>query len=151
MEEVMTPRTCQPSPLSTSIVMHKQSHAVSKLKRNIRIVHLIAPEVIKTDVENFRELVQRLTGKPASARKCIDKNKKKKVEGCSIHVMDSNVSESSNRCEERVKEEEMRGKKNSGFFGGFGDLGGFTQGMTEFPLSMTSSHVDAFRGEDFLC
>ena len=33
----------------------------------IRIIHIIAPEIIKTDVANFRDLVQRLTGKPACA------------------------------------------------------------------------------------
>ncbi|CAL1372390.1 unnamed protein product [Linum trigynum] len=30
----------------------------------IRIIHIFAPEIIKTDVANFRELVHRLTGKP---------------------------------------------------------------------------------------
>ncbi|KAJ1259932.1 hypothetical protein BS78_10G193700 [Paspalum vaginatum] len=34
----------------------------------IKIIHIIAPEIIKTDVANFRDLVQRLTGKPACAR-----------------------------------------------------------------------------------
>ncbi|KAE8788443.1 VQ motif-containing protein 17 [Hordeum vulgare] len=29
----------------------------------IRIIHIIAPEIIKTDVDNFRDLVQRLTGR----------------------------------------------------------------------------------------
>lgn len=33
----------------------------------IKIIHIIAPEIIKTDVANFRDLVQRLTGKPAPA------------------------------------------------------------------------------------
>ncbi|CAL5053793.1 unnamed protein product [Urochloa decumbens] len=32
----------------------------------IKIIHIIAPEIIKTDVANFRDLVQRLTGKPAA-------------------------------------------------------------------------------------
>nr|ACG27674.1 VQ motif family protein [Zea mays] len=32
----------------------------------IKIIHIIAPEIIKTDVAHFRDLVQRLTGKPAS-------------------------------------------------------------------------------------
>jgi VQ motif len=30
----------------------------------VRIIHIIAPDIIKTDVSNFRELVQRHTGKP---------------------------------------------------------------------------------------
>ncbi|KAF8659030.1 hypothetical protein HU200_058875 [Digitaria exilis] len=33
----------------------------------IKIIHIIAPEIIKTDVANFRSLVQRLTGKPTAA------------------------------------------------------------------------------------
>ncbi|XP_051147429.1 VQ motif-containing protein 25-like [Andrographis paniculata] len=45
------------------LVNHK-SHRISKLKPKIRIIHLIEPEIITTDVQNFRELVQRLTGKP---------------------------------------------------------------------------------------
>ncbi|KAF7824471.1 VQ motif-containing protein 25-like [Senna tora] len=36
----------------------------NSFKPKIRIIHLYAPEIIKTDVANFRELVQRLTGKP---------------------------------------------------------------------------------------
>ncbi|XP_078176420.1 VQ motif-containing protein 25-like [Carex rostrata] len=31
----------------------------------VRIIHIVAPDIIKTDVSNFRDLVQRLTGKPA--------------------------------------------------------------------------------------
>ncbi|AQK81971.1 VQ motif family protein [Zea mays] len=31
----------------------------------IKIIHIIAPEIIKTDVAHFRDLVQRLTGKAA--------------------------------------------------------------------------------------
>ncbi|URE19698.1 VQ motif [Musa troglodytarum] len=49
-----------------SLASSKDSHAISKLKPKIRIVHIVTPEIIKTDVGNFRELVQRLTGKPAT-------------------------------------------------------------------------------------
>ncbi|KAL6575534.1 hypothetical protein OROHE_000911 [Orobanche hederae] len=41
------------------------SRTISKLKPKIRIIHITAPEIIKTDVESFRALVQKLTGKPA--------------------------------------------------------------------------------------
>ncbi|KAG8043843.1 hypothetical protein GUJ93_ZPchr0458g22777 [Zizania palustris] len=45
----------------------KLSHAIAKAPaRKIRIVHVLAPEVIKTEARHFRELVQRLTGKPAA-------------------------------------------------------------------------------------
>ncbi|GMN55364.1 hypothetical protein TIFTF001_024487 [Ficus carica] len=35
------------------------------MKPKIRIIHVFAPEIIKTDVANFRQLVQSLTGKGA--------------------------------------------------------------------------------------
>lgn len=51
-----------PSPLS----IHRDSRPIAKVKPKIRIIHIFAPEIIKTDAANFRELVQRLTGKPVS-------------------------------------------------------------------------------------
>ncbi|KAJ8756359.1 hypothetical protein K2173_025171 [Erythroxylum novogranatense] len=56
----------------SSLAMHKDSKIISKVKPKVRIIHIFAPEIIKTDVANFRELVQRLTGKPT------DNNCKKK-------------------------------------------------------------------------
>ncbi|KAL2326918.1 hypothetical protein Fmac_020345 [Flemingia macrophylla] len=58
--------------------MHKDSHMVAKAKPKIRIIHIFAPEIIKTDVENFRELVQKLTGKPGG-EKCCNIKKKARV------------------------------------------------------------------------
>jgi hypothetical protein len=44
--------------------MSVQQHRVSHTTRpKIKIIHITAPEIIKTDVANFRDLVQRLTGK----------------------------------------------------------------------------------------
>uniref|UniRef100_A0A0D9ZS32 VQ domain-containing protein n=1 Tax=Oryza glumipatula TaxID=40148 RepID=A0A0D9ZS32_9ORYZ len=52
---------------SSSSATHKLSHAIAKAPpRKIKIVHVLAPEVIKTDARHFRDLVQRLTGKPAA-------------------------------------------------------------------------------------
>ncbi|KAJ3679022.1 hypothetical protein LUZ60_017033 [Juncus effusus] len=51
-----------------SIPLNHNSRNISKLKPNIRIVHLIAPEIIQTDITNFRNLVQELTGKPTNNR-----------------------------------------------------------------------------------
>ncbi|KAL8495887.1 hypothetical protein ACS0TY_019854 [Phlomoides rotata] len=45
------------------------SRTIFKKKPNIRIIHIVEPEIIKTNVENFQELVQRLTGKAAVERK----------------------------------------------------------------------------------
>ncbi|RLM73809.1 VQ motif-containing protein 25-like [Panicum miliaceum] len=45
---------------------HRLSHSIAKEPpRKIRIIHVLAPEVIKTEARHFRELVQRLTGKPS--------------------------------------------------------------------------------------
>ena len=63
MEAITKKQTCNStSPPSLSI--HNDSHTISKAKAKIRIIHIFAPKIIKTDVANFRELVQRLTGKP---------------------------------------------------------------------------------------
>ncbi|KAI4371264.1 hypothetical protein MLD38_019525 [Melastoma candidum] len=50
------------------LAVHQGSRAISKPRPKIRIIHVFAPEIIKTDVENFRELVQRLTGKPPAEK-----------------------------------------------------------------------------------
>ncbi|CAL5039410.1 unnamed protein product [Urochloa decumbens] len=42
------------------------SRSAMPTRPKIKIIHIIAPEIIKTDVANFRDLVQRLTGKPAA-------------------------------------------------------------------------------------
>ena len=65
---------------SSSLAMHKDSHMISKTKPKIRIIHIFAPEIIKTDVENFRELVQKLTGRPSGENlKCCNKKKETRV------------------------------------------------------------------------
>jgi hypothetical protein len=48
---------------------HRLSHAIPKTPpRKIRIVHVLAPEVIKTEARDFRKVVQRLTGMPSSQK-----------------------------------------------------------------------------------
>ena len=67
---MMKPHSCKPSSASPpQLSMHRDSRVISKLKPKIRIIHIYAPEVIKTEPANFRELVQRLTGKPAEMMK----------------------------------------------------------------------------------
>ena len=45
---------------------HRLSHSIAKEPpRKIKIIHVLAPEIIKTEARHFRELVQRLTGKPS--------------------------------------------------------------------------------------
>ncbi|CAI9764651.1 unnamed protein product [Fraxinus pennsylvanica] len=61
--------------------MYKDSHKITKLKPKIRIIHIVEPEIIKTDAENFRELVQKLTGKPAAEVKGTTKKEKHQLKG----------------------------------------------------------------------
>ncbi|PON45332.1 VQ motif containing protein [Trema orientale] len=71
-------QSCTHFSTSPSLAIHKDSKTISKVstsKPKIRIIHIFAPEIIKTDVANFRELVQRLTGKPAQKDQCGAKNK----------------------------------------------------------------------------
>ncbi|KAJ4705569.1 putative VQ motif-containing protein [Melia azedarach] len=64
MEDIIKKPTSYNNIPPSTLSMHKNSHTIAKPKPKIRIIHIFAPEIIKTDVENFRELVQRLTGKP---------------------------------------------------------------------------------------
>ncbi|KAF8398508.1 hypothetical protein HHK36_017437 [Tetracentron sinense] len=146
-------QTCEPKSTPLALAMHKDSHGISKFKPKIRIIHIFAPEIIKTDVANFRELVQRLTGKPTDRK--IRKKKSRSV----------TVEESRTLCRKPIKttelqdgfqsleygeiikeEEEMWGCENSsGFFGGLGDFNGFIQGLGDFPLlPLRASHMDVF-------
>ncbi|KAL9237797.1 hypothetical protein vseg_012301 [Gypsophila vaccaria] len=52
------------TPSSQTLGLHSNSHTISKIQPKIRIIHIHAPEIIETNVANFRELVQQLTGKP---------------------------------------------------------------------------------------
>lgn len=63
--------------LSTSTMLaavRGSSHttaAATTTRPKIKIIHIIAPEIIKTDVANFRDLVQRLTGKPVASATAV--------------------------------------------------------------------------------
>ena len=60
---------------SSRVSLNKNSQVISKIKPKIRIIHIFAPEVIKTDVKNFRSLVQSLTGKPTAGEVKTDKKR----------------------------------------------------------------------------
>ncbi|KAK2637161.1 hypothetical protein Ddye_031953 [Dipteronia dyeriana] len=129
---------------SKVLSMHNNSHLRSKFKPKIRIVHIFAPEIIKTDAENFRELVQRLTGKPAAENKGNPK-KKKKLPCRSLLSHDhanktmqfEDVVTRSNIEEKIIKEEENDniwgdGSSSSGnLFDDFKDFDGFIQDLSE--------------------
>ncbi|KAK1589266.1 hypothetical protein Q3G72_032143 [Acer saccharum] len=128
---------------SKVLSMHNNSHIISKFKPKIRIVHIFAPEIIKTNAANFRELVQRLTGKPAAENKGNPK-KKKKLPCRSLLIHDhanktmqfEDLVTRSNE-EKVIKEEENDniwgdGSSSSGnFFDDFKDFDGFIQELSE--------------------
>lgn len=48
---------------SSAATRRDWSHLPASTPGTVRVIHIFAPKVIKTDVANFRELVQKLTGK----------------------------------------------------------------------------------------
>lgn len=149
---------------SNALAIHRDSQTISKPKPKIRIIHIFAPEIIKTDVANFRELVQRLTGKP-SENGCNNNSKKKKkkqqqagreseahqtssaaaafmAETKKMELMRSSGGagfrgfEQYPRSERVIKEEEMmwNADKSGGFLERFADLEGFIHELGEFPM-----------------
>ncbi|GLT38666.1 hypothetical protein SLA2020_128980 [Shorea laevis] len=130
-----------PMPFST-LAMHKNSHMISKPKPKIRIIHLFAPEIIKTDVDNFRELVQRLTGKPTHEKGYKKKARRAETRCNFSEKLPPVVAAGTKKMEvmrsERIPKEEegmWNGENSGGFLNGFGDLEfGFIQELGEFPL-----------------
>lgn len=156
MREMVKPHSCKPSSASSELSMHKGSQAIPKLKPKIRIVHIYAPEIIKTDAENFRELVQRLTGKPAEIIKGHQgRNQNFLLGNRNVTTAPSSKNIMSFYCEPSVdmethvefagfqngvrsiKEEDEDVRRNdnlSGFFDGFSDLDGFIEELSELPV-----------------
>lgn len=152
--------------------MHKHSQTISKSSNNppkIRIIHIFAPEIIKTDAANFRELVQRLTGKPSSSEK-HSKKKKPTLIARDHHQDEShkprNIIDQSK--ERVVMKKEQVGLccnindhvinssscgSSGGYLGGFSDLEGFISELAQFPLlplDFDDSHFHAFEQQPHL-
>ncbi|KAJ4972200.1 hypothetical protein NE237_005299 [Protea cynaroides] len=148
MKEMMKPHTCKPNMPSSALAMHKDSHVISKFQPKIRIVHIFAPEIIKTDAANFRELVQRLTGKPtdyksSNKKKAKSVSREESLKSSFKPTKTRDIQDGSQRIKEEEEREMWRGENSTGFFNGLGDLDSFIQGLTEFPsLPSFSSHMD---------
>ncbi|KAK9123160.1 hypothetical protein Sjap_012762 [Stephania japonica] len=122
------------------------------VKPKIRIVHIFAPKAIETDPANFRQLVQRLTGKPA-ARKGRSSGSKRRndhkmmvmrrganeglvplevqlMEEASLSLTSSQSSWDRYRCDPMIGMKEEEGM----WRGGLEDFDGFVQGLVEFPF-----------------
>lgn len=139
--------------------MHRSSQTISKTKPKIRIIHIFAPEIIKTDAANFRELVQRLTGKPTAAdSNCGDgiaKTRGERVPSTKTFSSSSKKMEMARfhaEFRERVKEEEkeiwMSANSGGGFLGGFAEFDGFMQEINQFPFmeGTTAPMQDVYGG-----
>ncbi|XP_057982270.1 VQ motif-containing protein 17 [Malania oleifera] len=158
------------SPPSSAVLgMHRDSQVISKPKPKIRIIHIFAPEIIKTDVANFRELVQRLTGKP-SDKNAVSGNRNNKSSAKPRSTLPRPSSSSKDHHhhhhhhhnrqelivrekinvkdeEEEEEEEEMWGSAGEGFLGGFGELDGFMHEFGEYsllPLDASHCSFDLF-------
>ncbi|KAI3444931.1 hypothetical protein Pfo_001596 [Paulownia fortunei] len=141
--------------------VHDYSRTISKLKPKIRIIHIVAPEIIKTDVENFRELVQRLTGKPVESKGSTNKGNNASCQvlppkpygsklGKNMESVGVPILQDAKRMKEEI--EEIHGRENPNAFLSFlGDVDEFLYDMNEFPLlSFRSSQINTF-GEMPLC
>lgn len=130
--------------------MHLQgSHTISKLKPKIRIVHIFAPEIIKTDAANFRELVQKLTGKPISKR-VVDHDKR--VIAVGGEVVKKKKKKKKKDIDEAGDEMLWKERENEdGFLCGLGDVDGFLQGFANdyqfLPIPLVTSSQAGEIGE----
>ncbi|OIW11725.1 hypothetical protein TanjilG_20209 [Lupinus angustifolius] len=145
-------QTCYPRSASSKLGIDRDSHMISKFKPKIRIIHIYAPEIIKTDAANFRELVQRLTGKPENEGGCGSKSKAAPVKDSmdlypnKAMIMSEDEGEFPNlKNEIRVKNQQQkenfeddiwkRSKSNekfSGFIEGFSELDGLLYGRVKY-------------------
>jgi hypothetical protein len=161
------------------LAMHKNSHTISKIKPKIRIIHIFAPEIIKTDAANFKELVQNLTGKPSEAKKYYKKKIKKveleelkykgirEQESRSTSSGSGLSSEDSSRMMMTMKNEVSNGEfwglnltkvkeevGGGGYLGGFSDLEGFISeingGFPLFPLDHATHKMQGFEQHQLL-
>ncbi|XP_010943593.1 VQ motif-containing protein 17-like [Elaeis guineensis] len=157
MEESTNSKECMTLPQRPpTLAMHDNSHAITKLKPKIRIVHIFAPEIIKTDPANFRELVQRLTGKPTKRTAAKKKTIPVTINGealprCKRFEVVGSQQENENsggrdgvkrELEEEVEvvEKELRVENNTGgFFHDLGEIDSFLQGLSDLPLPPLSS------------
>ncbi|CAL9055767.1 unnamed protein product [Musa banksii] len=156
----MNPKECTTVPQQpTTPAMHDCSRESKRLKPEIRVVHVNSPEIIKTDAANFRELVQRLTGKPTigiGKKKKKKKKKKKRKTLCMtaqgevaprckpVEVMGGQkekheeydgCGEGAKRGSEVEETRELWVEKNSGCFSGkFGEMDSFLQELSDVPL-----------------
>ncbi|KAL1209894.1 VQ motif-containing protein 25 [Cardamine amara subsp. amara] len=130
--------------------MHKLSYSITKSKPKIRIIHIFAPEIIKTDVANFRELVQSLTGKPEDHQKTSKTKPRRDMHRQVQDMFNTEKLRVSEHCDQGfcLNSEEISmtwngnngaGESSGGFLNGLGDFEGFIQELGEYPYLPLSS------------
>uniref|UniRef100_A0A1D1YQT0 Protein MKS1 n=1 Tax=Anthurium amnicola TaxID=1678845 RepID=A0A1D1YQT0_9ARAE len=151
-ETIMKHRGCGTRP-TAPLAVRADSRAISKLKPKIRIVHIVAPEVIQTDAANFRDLVQRLTGKPSRRVKpapapAPGQASDHRPEAAVVGSLHGYRDAPSVKVEVEAEELWLADNPCAALLGGLADLDGFMQGLSELPLvPLSSSHEHLF-GED---
>ena len=151
MDDMTNKQTCKPCSTLAHLGMHRDSKTISKTKPKIRIIHIFAPEIIKTDVANFRELVQRLTGKPME-KGCnkkpsrIPRREESRSASSDKPTVQTNKTElpsgfrsNLDQSRERIKDEEegilWNAEKSGGFLGSLSELEDYIQDLgDEFPF-----------------
>lgn len=144
---------------SSRVSMNKNSQVISKIKPKIRIIHIFAPEVIKTDVKNFRSLVQNLTGKPAAGEVKTGKRRarpriptsQEPVSGDHqpVNRLSGFTGLLANGGNHQVKEEWGSGDQSTSNTNTYFDLEGLIQDVGEdyfssFPMRSSSSQAEGF-------
>ncbi|CAK9177432.1 unnamed protein product [Ilex paraguariensis] len=152
-EQKMKPHSSGTISAPSKLAVYHDSHVIiPKFKPKIRITHIFPPKLIKTDVANFRELVQRLTGKPAN-RKDRGKNssslpskgsRTKYPKRCrNIKGSQDGINFLQNGVRMKKECEEMYGGYEDS--NGFVDMDCLIQDLSEFPLlPFTSSQINIF-------
>ncbi|KAK3036590.1 hypothetical protein RJ639_031207 [Escallonia herrerae] len=161
MKTKMKPQAYDIMSTPSKFSVQNSSHLITKIKPKIRIIHIVAPEIITTDVANFRELVQRLTGKPARDSKgSTEKASRSSAPPKSLGTYHSEPSKlqdgipifpCGDGMKKEPKEEMYMNEVSSGFFSGFGDMDGFVQDLSQFPLLPFKSPKISIFGELPFC
>lgn len=116
------------------------SHATMKMEsKSIRIIHVFTPEVIKTDIANFRELVQKLTGKQTEKKEVENEGQNTNIKAEETVVATCSGDDDAGNVFGGwdVKEEPAACSQN-----GFDDLEGFIQSLIQLPQMLEFEPID---------
>ncbi|PNX63537.1 hypothetical protein L195_g053556 [Trifolium pratense] len=155
MKKLNTCYSNSTSSSSSKLGVDKDSQLISKVKPKIRIIHIYAPEIIKTNAENFRELVQRLTGKPEDhegggarsksktatpplTKDSMDLNLEKAMiaqeDEKDFLSLQNGIRIKNETDEEDIWRKSKSNEKFNGFLDGFSELDGFMEELSTMPL-----------------